>query len=97
MKKLREFIQEVIDRQAGRIVSDFRERLEQSKLSFRWEMLQRIEATLEGISKAIEKGLSQKSRDEETVEAQRTVLMEEEKKMSEIKGKLTQLHQKISA
>lgn len=97
LKKLREFIQEVIDRQAGRIVSDFRERLEQSKLSFRWEMLQRIEATLEGISKAIEKGLSQKSRDEETVEAQRTVLMEEEKKMSEIKGKLTQLHQKISA
>ncbi len=96
-KKMKEYLQGVIDRQSARIGSDFEERLDKSKLTFRWEMLQRIEATMEGISKAIEKGLSQRSKGEEAVEKQRAVLVEEEKKMAEIKEKLIHIQQKISA
>jgi hypothetical protein len=47
-----------------RIGSDFEERLDRSKLDFRWEMLQRIGATIEGIGRAIAKGMSQRSRSE---------------------------------
>jgi hypothetical protein len=97
VKKMKEYLQGVIDRQSARTGSDFEERLDKSKLAFRWEMLQRIEATMEGISKAIEKGLSQKSKGEEAVEERRAALNEEEKKMSEIKEKLIQIQQKISA
>ncbi len=97
LKKMKEYLQRVIDRQSARIGSDFEERLDKSKLAFRWEMLQRIEATMEGISKAIEKGLSQKSKGEEAVEEQKAVLIEEEKKMAEIKEKLIQIQREIFA
>ncbi len=34
---------------------NFAERLDKSKLEFRWEMLQKIEATIEGIETAIKR------------------------------------------
>ena len=97
LKKMKEYLQRVIDRHSARIGSDFEERLDKSKFAFRWEMLQRIEATMEGISKAIEKGLSRKSKGEEAVEEQKAVLIAEEKKMAEIKEKLSQIQREISA
>jgi len=85
----------VIDIQTAKAGCDFEERLNKSKLDFRWEMFQRIEATIEGISKAIEKGMSQKSKGEEAVEEQKAVLAETEKRMNEIKGKLIQIQQEV--
>jgi GTPase SAR1 family protein len=96
MKKMKEYLQRVIDRQTARAGSDFEERLDKSKLAFRWQMLQRIEETMEGISKAIEQGVSQESKGEEALEEQKGVLAEEEKKLSEIHGKLIQIQQEIS-
>lgn len=64
IRKMKEYLQRVITMQLCRIGSDFEERLDKSKLDFRWEMLQRIEATIEGISAAIEKGIAQRSRSE---------------------------------
>ena len=96
MKKMKEYLQRVIDRQTARAGSDFEERLDKSKLAFRWQMLQRIEETMEGISKAIEQGVSQESKGEEALEEQKGVLAEEGKKLSEINDKLTQIQQEIS-
>jgi ribosome biogenesis GTPase A len=95
MKKMKEFMLEMIDTQGGRVRYDFAERLDKSKLDFRWEMLQRIEATIEGISKAIEKGMSQKSKGEKAVEERKAVLLEEEKRMNEIKDKLIKIRQEV--
>jgi GTPase SAR1 family protein len=61
VRKMKEYLYRVITMQLCRIGSDFEERLDKSKLDFRWEMLRRIEATIEGISGAIEKGMSQRS------------------------------------
>jgi GTPase SAR1 family protein len=96
LKKMKEFMLEMIDTQGGRVRYDFAERLDKSKLDFRWEMLQRIEATIKGISSAIDKGLSQKSKGEKAVEERKTVLLENEKEMNEIKDKLIQLQKQIS-
>ncbi len=96
LNKMKEYLHEMIDTQSGRVRFDFAERLDKSKLDFRWEMFKRIEATIEGISKAIEKGLSQKSKGERAVEERKAFLIENEKRMNEIKDKLIQIRQKIS-
>lgn len=67
LKKMKEYILEMAEVQGGRVRYDFVKRLDRSKLDFRWEMYQRIQATIEGISKAIEKGISQKSKGEKAV------------------------------
>lgn len=88
MKKMKEYLLQVIDVQSGRVRYDFAERLDKSKLEFRWEILQRIEATIEGISTAIEKGMNQRSRGEKEVEERKQVLLKISEKLNEIGDKL---------
>ena len=95
IKKVKEYLHRVIDMQTARVGCDFEERLGKSKLDFRWEMFERIEATIEGISKAIEKGISEKSKGERAVEERKAILVEKEKKMNEIKGNLIQIKQQV--
>jgi FKBP-type peptidyl-prolyl cis-trans isomerase 2 len=92
---MKEFILEMVDMQGGRVRFDFAERLDKSKLDFRWEMRQRIEATIEGISKAIEKGVSQKSKGERAVGEREKVLLETERRMNEIKDNLIKIRQQV--
>jgi hypothetical protein len=94
---MKEYLQRVVDLQYAKAGCDFEERLDKSKLTFRWEMFQRIEATIEGISRAIEKGMNQKSKGEEAVEEQKAVLIKVEKRMREVQEKLIQIQQEISA
>jgi len=97
LKKVKEYLHRVIDRQSARAGCDFEERLNKSKLAFRWEMFQRIEATIEGISKAIEKGMIRKSKGEQAVDERKAVIKENEKRMNEIKERLIQIQQKVSS
>lgn len=96
LKKVQEYLHRVIDIQTARVGCDFEERLSKSKLMFRWEMFQRIEATMEGISKAIEEGMSRKSKGEHAVEERKAVLSETERRTNDIKAGLIQIQQKIS-
>ncbi|WP_333653185.1 hypothetical protein [Dissulfurispira sp.] len=88
MKKMKEYLLQVIDVQSGRVRYDFAERLDKSKLEFRWEMLQKIEATIEGISTAIEKGMNQRSRGEKEVEKRKQALLKMSEKLNETGDKL---------
>jgi hypothetical protein len=97
LKKVKEYLQRVIDIQTARVGCDFEERLNKSKLDFRWEMFQRIDATIEGISKAIEKGMTQKTKGEKAIEEQKSVLSETEKRMNEIKDNLVRIRQQVSS
>ncbi len=96
LKKVKEYLHRVIDIQTAKVGCDFEERLNKSKLDFRWEMFQRIEATIEGIAKAIEKGMNQKSKGEHAVEERKAVLIGVENKMNKIREKLIQIQQEIS-
>jgi GTPase SAR1 family protein len=92
-KRVKEYLNRVIDLQSASAGHDFERRLDKSKLTFRWEMSQRIEATIEGISKAIEKGLGRKSEGTQAVENRREVLLETEHRMNEIRDRLMRIQQ----
>jgi GTPase SAR1 family protein len=97
LKKMKEYLQRVVDLHYAKAGCDFEERLDKSKLTFRWEMFQRIEATIEGISKAIEKGVNQKSKGEKAVEERKASLLETEKKLNEIKINLERIKHRVSS
>ena len=61
LKKMHAYLFRVLELQTARIGYDFEKRLDKSKLDFRWEMLQKIEATIEGIGNAVEKGIAKRS------------------------------------
>jgi|GEM_PF-87490 len=88
LKKMKEFLHQVIDMQSGRIRYDFAERLDKSKLDFRWEMLKRIEATIEGISTAIDKGISQRSMSEKGLQERTQIVLALLHRLNEIGDKL---------
>ncbi len=88
LKELRTFAQQVIDAQAGRFRHDFMERLDKSKHDFRWEMLRRIESTIEGISTAIRKGVDKRSMGEKEAEERKRTLSEAAETLDSIKGRL---------
>lgn len=91
LKNAREYMHQMIDQQGGRIRYDFGERLDKSKLELRWEMLQRIEATIEGISIAVEKGMNQRSKGEKEVEERKQILFEITKKLDTIKNRIIKI------
>jgi GTPase SAR1 family protein len=88
LRKMREYLHRVITMQLCRIGSDFEERLDKSKLDFRWEMLRRIEATIEGISGAIEKGMSQRAGSDREA-------TEKKKKVADIIARLAEIRETL--
>ncbi len=88
LKKVQDYLTQVIDLQLGRSGSDFEERVQKSKLDFRWEMLQRLEATIEGISAAIQKGMSRRSKGEEEVGQRKEAISFTSKKLDNINRRL---------
>jgi archaellum component FlaC len=77
--------------QAARAGTDFEERLDKSKLDFRWEMFQKIDATMEGIASAIEKGMTQQSKGTQEVEERKRLLAETTGRLDEIKNRLARI------
>jgi ribosome biogenesis GTPase A len=91
LKKMQEYLQRVVTMQAARAGTDFEERLDKSTLDFRWEMFQKIDATIEGIASAIEKGMTQRSKGAQEVEERKRLLAETTGKLDEIKGRLVRI------
>jgi ribosome biogenesis GTPase A len=91
LKRMREYLIRTIDLQLGRSGSDFEERVQKSKLDFRWEMLRKIEATIEGIGTAVEKGMRQRSRSEGEVEKRRRELRGSLDELNAMRDRLTNI------
>jgi GTP-binding protein EngB required for normal cell division len=96
LNKMKEYLTRVVDMQAGRLGADFEERLDKSKLDFRWEMLQKIDAAIEGISAAIEKGMKQRTKGEKEIEARKQALAQTVEKLDEIKERLMRIRTEAS-
>lgn len=90
-KKMQDYLVRVIDLQLGRSGNDFEERIQKSKQDFRWEMRQRIEATIEGIGAAVEKGMTQRSKNEEELERRSKELGESLQVLNEMRDRLTNI------
>ena len=97
LKKVKEYLQRVIDRHTARVGCDFEERLDKSKLDFRWEMRLRIEATIEGISTAIDKGMTQRTRGEKEANERKSQLSQVLSQLDGVKERLIQIQQQVSS
>ncbi|MEJ2697714.1 MAG: dynamin family protein [Candidatus Sulfobium sp.] len=90
-KKMCEQLTNAVDMQLGRSGNDFDERIQKSKLDFRWEMLQRIEATIDGIGTAVEKGMAQRNRSKADIERGRREIGASLQALDEMKDRLTRI------
>ncbi|MCX8026462.1 MAG: dynamin family protein [Thermodesulfovibrionales bacterium] len=87
-KNMQEYLVRAVDTQLGRAGNDFEDRIQKSKLDFRWEMLQRIESTIDGIMSAIQKGISKQNSSEAEIMQTKSTLNDLSKRLTEISGKL---------
>jgi small GTP-binding protein len=91
LKKMKEYLHKAVTMQCGRIGYDFERRLDKSRLDFRWVMLRRINETIEGISAAIEKGMTQRTKSEQDVRERKHELAETSRMLNDIKDKLIRI------
>jgi len=91
LSKRREHMHETIDMQAGRVRYDFVERFNKGKQKFRQEMLRRMEATVDGISQAMERGIYQRSQSEKEMLERLSALSDGLIKMDAIREELTDI------
>lgn len=96
LKKMQEYLYRVFDLHAARIGNDFERWLDKGKLDFRWEMFKRIEATLDGISRAIETGQARKSTGERTLEEQKGRLFDKGKKLEALRENLERIRENLN-
>jgi GTP-binding protein EngB required for normal cell division len=94
LKKMKGYLVRVVDIQAGRLGADFEERLDKSKLEFRWKMLRKIDTAIEGIGAAIEKGITQRSKSEGEIFERKNVILETSAKLDVMGAKLSDIHEK---
>ncbi|MFP5212320.1 MAG: hypothetical protein ACLGPL_02970 [Acidobacteriota bacterium] len=88
---------ETIEMQAGRIRSDFIDRLNKSKACFRAGMLQTIDSTVERIGGAIESGMNQRLQGEREAESRRVDLEGVLSGLRELRKDITLVRQSAEA
>ena len=88
-KNMKNYLLEMIERQAGRIRWDFVDRLQKSRLEFRWQMLGRIDETIKGIKEAIEKGIEYQKQSKEELQRRQLKIQEELRNLRSIKEKIS--------
>ena len=88
IRKMKVYLHQVIEMQSGRLRSDFATRLDKSQHDFRWEMHQKIDAMIEGIGAAVEKGMNLRTQGEHEVQERKQALLESSRKLDEIKDRL---------
>lgn len=90
LKNFKNYISSVVDMQAGNVRYDFAERLNKSKIKFKWEMLDKINASLDGIENAIKKGLESKDKSE-------TEIKEREMELASLKERIVVYEIRLSS
>ncbi|HTP67199.1 MAG TPA: dynamin family protein [Geobacteraceae bacterium] len=88
LKRMKEHVQEMVDMQSGRVRYDFAVRLDKSVQAFRREMLRRIEATVENIETALEKGTRLRDSGEREFSSRSKTLQEAVAKLDEIRERV---------
>ena len=88
LRDLQKKLPEKIDRNCGRVRWDFTNRVKQSFLKFRWDLNLKIDATEEGIRKAIDKALELKKASAAEVEKVTALITEQRVQLLAVKQEL---------
>ena len=88
LRDLQRKLPEKIDRNCGRVRWDFTNRIKQSFLKFRWDLNLKIDATEEGIRKAIDKAVELKRASAAEVEKVTAVIAEQWAQLQSVKQEL---------
>ncbi len=91
LNKRKRHMVETIDVQAGRIRFDFVNRLEKGKAQFQREILGRVDATVDAVAQAVEKGKSERRRGEEEVRVRSRFLDERIAAIRGMEGKVQEI------
>jgi small GTP-binding protein len=91
LNKLKNYLVTAVDMQSGNIRYDFAERLNKSKVRFKWEMFDKISSAVEGIENAIKKGIDKKDKSELEIKAREEVLLDLKSKIQAYKTKLSEI------
>jgi len=91
LNKLKNYLVTAVDMQSGNIRYDFAERLNKSKVRFKWEMFDKISSAVEGIENAIKKGIDKKDKSELDIKAREEVLLDLKSKIQAYKRKLSEI------
>lgn len=91
LNKLKNYLVTAVDMQSGNIRYDFAERLNKSKVRFKWEMFDKISSAVEGIENAIKKGIDKKDKSELEIKAREEVLLDLKSKIQAYKRKLSEI------
>ncbi len=87
-KNMRKYLLEMIERQSGRIRWDFVDRLQKSRLEFRWQMLGRIDETIKGIREAIERGIEYRQKSQEELTRRQDEIKKELDRLYTLKNRI---------
>ncbi|NOY65672.1 MAG: hypothetical protein GXO97_09825 [Nitrospirae bacterium] len=90
-KNMKKYLLEMIERQSGRIRWDFVDRLQKSRLEFRWQMLGRINETIKGIREAIQKGIEYRRKSREELARRQQEIEEELDKLYNVKSRIMEI------
>lgn len=93
LRKRKRHMLEAIEMQAGRMRHDFIERLQKSRHKFHHEMVEKMDATLEGISTALERGMAQRAQGEAELQQRQSVLARELGRMDELQKLLVTIRE----
>jgi GTPase Era involved in 16S rRNA processing len=91
LRDLQKKMPEKIDKNSGRVRWDFMDRINKSFLKFRWELNLTIDATQEGIEKAIDKAMELKTASAAEVEEATKLIAAQHRQLELLKGELEAL------
>jgi GTPase Era involved in 16S rRNA processing len=97
LRDLRKKIPEKIDQNSGRVRWDFMDRINKSFLKFRWDLNLTIDATQEGIEKAIEKAMELKKASAAEVEKATKLIAGQYEQLKLVKVELQAIEDAIQA
>ena len=95
LNKRKRHMLEMIEMQAGRLRSDFIDRLNRSASRFRSRIIGNMDAVSSGISRAIESGMDLRLKGEEEAARKRSRLAERLAAMEPIRGELSQIREGV--
>jgi septin family protein len=90
-KNMKKYLLEMIERQSGRIRWDFVDRLQKSRLEFRWQMLGRIDETIKGIREAIHRGIEYRRKSQKELIRRQKEIEEELDKLYNVKNRIVEI------